>query len=120
MLLFEQTRDHLAEAVRHIRPYQAALAGLGAMLLLAVYATRSFVPIALLGVAIGLLLLWGREFVLLMQASDDEFPGRFDKPIWALAILLLPPIGIPAFRAFRHASRIEPKPGRASWGRDHF
>ena len=120
MLLFEQTRDHLAEAVRHTRPYQVALAGLGAMLLLAVYAPGPFFPIALLGIAVGLLLIWGREFVLVMQAPDDAFPGRFDKPIWALAILLVPPIGIPAFRAFRHAARAEAKPGRSSWGRDHF
>jgi hypothetical protein len=28
-----------------------------------------------------------RQFCHLMHRRDDEFPGRFDKPIWAAAIL---------------------------------
>jgi hypothetical protein len=27
------------------------------------------------------------QFIHLMRRGDDEFPGRFDKPIWAAAII---------------------------------
>jgi len=42
----------------------------------------------LIVVGIALVVFWIYEFVLLMLMSDDRFPGRFDKPIWA-AILLI-------------------------------
>jgi len=53
-------------------------------------------------IVVGLLLwLWVREFAGMMAISDDAFPGRLDKPIWAAAMLLLPPVGAIAFAVFR-------------------
>ena len=36
-----------------------------------------------------------------MQVPDSAFPGRSDKLVWALLLVLLPPIGAPLFWAFR-------------------
>jgi hypothetical protein len=33
------------------------------------------------------------QFIDLMRRSDDQFAGRFDKPIWAAAILLTNVVG---------------------------
>ena len=111
MILFEHARDQFAEAIRQVRPVHLALVGISALvLLLAIAIGDGFFALAMLGVGLGLLLLWAREFAILMRASDEEFPGRFDKPIWALAVLLLPPIGAAAFWAFRRAHWAEAKP----------
>lgn len=57
--------------------------------------------------AIGLfLLVWARELGVLMQAGDDAFPGRFDKPLWVLLFLVVPPVGVVLFRGFRGADRV--------------
>ena len=37
------------------------------------------------------------EFCDLMRRHDDEFPGRYDKPIWAAAIIFGNVIGAFAF-----------------------
>jgi Phospholipase_D-nuclease N-terminal len=39
--------------------------------------------------------LW--QFCDLMRRRDDEFPGRFDKPIWAAAILFANVLGAFAY-----------------------
>jgi hypothetical protein len=46
-------------------------------------------------------LTWIGEFVYLMSLHDDDFPGRFDKLIWAVALLFFAPVGIWAFRSYR-------------------
>jgi len=53
---------------------------------------------------------WRREFVFLMGLRDDVFPGSFDKPIWAVVLVVLPPIGLWCFRSYRLAHWPEPKP----------
>jgi hypothetical protein len=53
--------------------------------------------------AIAYALAWFREFRFLMQLPDEAFPGRFDKPIWALLLIVLPPVGVLSFRSFRRA-----------------
>lgn len=37
------------------------------------------------------------QFIDLMRRPDSEFPGRFDKPIWAVAILLANVLGAAAY-----------------------
>jgi len=49
------------------------------------------------------------QFIDLMGRSDDEFPGRFDKPIWAAAILLANVFG--AFAFFICKPRTAPQSG---------
>lgn len=53
---------------------------------------------------------WRREFLFLMSLRDDDFPGRFDKPIWAVMLTTLPPIGLWCFRSYHVAHWPEPSP----------
>lgn len=60
--------------------------------------------------AVGLLIAWVREFAFLMRQGDDAFPGRNDKLIWALVLIVLPPLGVLAFWSFRRAHWPAAKP----------
>jgi drug/metabolite transporter (DMT)-like permease len=51
---------------------------------------------------------WQREFVFLMGLRDDDFPGRRDKLVWVAIVLLMAPIGVWLFRAYRLAHWPEP------------
>jgi hypothetical protein len=44
---------------------------------------------------------WAREFYFLMDLRDDDLPGRFDKPVWALTLIAFAPVGLWLFRAYR-------------------
>ena len=44
---------------------------------------------------------WLREFTGLMAMGDESFPGRHDKLIWVVLMVLIPPVGLAAFRMFR-------------------
>lgn len=58
---------------------------------------------------------WVREFVHLMGVADDSFPGRHDKVLWVVLMVLLPPIGVAAFSIFRRVYWAAEKPeGRAA------
>lgn len=46
---------------------------------------------------------WCNEFVFLMGLRDEDLPGRNDKLIWAVVLLLLAPVGVWLFRSFRMA-----------------
>lgn len=119
MIAFEHVRDRISETFRDVHPAVAAAAVVGALAVLAVVG-GVVLPLVLSLLVVGgfvlLVGLWLREFVILMRASDADFPGRFDKVVWAAAILLLPPIGAPAFWAFRkvhwveHGTKPEPPP----------
>ncbi|MGE3821003.1 MAG: hypothetical protein AB7I30_16445 [Isosphaeraceae bacterium] len=71
--------------------------------------------LAVLGMAL-FLRAWGREFLFLMTVDDAEFPGRFDKAIWALVMIVLPPVGLWTFRTYREVrwpeSLAKPEPVR--------
>src|SRR3954454_18763394 len=70
-------------------------------------------PFFFLSVLIGLFLIaraWRHEFVFLMSLRDDELPGRNDKLVWTALMILLPPVGLWAFRAFRESRWPEPAP----------
>ncbi len=68
------------------------------------------VPLMLAGlIALGFFLrVWRNEFVYLMGLRDDDFPGRYDKPIWVIALLAYAPIGLWFFRTYRRAHWPEP------------
>lgn len=51
---------------------------------------------------------WAREFLFLMALEDGDFPGRFDKPIWALTLLAVPPVGLLLFKSYREVRWPEP------------
>ena len=46
---------------------------------------------------------WRHEFTLLMALPDDALPGRNDKVVWIVLMVLLPPLGFYAFRSYRAA-----------------
>lgn len=56
-----------------------------------------------LGIVAAFAWSWFREFTGLMAMGDECFPGRHDKLIWVGLMVFLPPVGLAAFRMFRHA-----------------
>ncbi|AGA28047.1 hypothetical protein [Singulisphaera acidiphila] len=56
---------------------------------------------------------WQREFLFLMGLRDDAFPGQYDKLIWAFLLIMMAPVGLWFFRAYRLAHWPEPKPEMA-------
>ena len=56
------------------------------------------------GLLVGLFLLatsWLKEFRFLMNLRDDAFQGHNDKLIWAILMIVLPPVGVGVFRSYR-------------------
>lgn len=87
----------------------------GALVLVATFAclvapnperTRLLMPLTILlaiMVLVWIAFSWIGEFLYLMSLRDEDFPGRHDKLIWAVALLLFAPVGIWAFRSYRVA-----------------
>ena len=48
-------------------------------------------------VGIVLLAFWLVELISLMNMTDDQFPGRFDKPTWAVILVFTLVLGAFAF-----------------------
>jgi hypothetical protein len=63
---------------------------------------------------------WQREFLFLMGLRDDAFPGRFDKPIWAVFLITMAPVSLWFFRSYRLAHWPEPKQVRGQTVSDLF
>lgn len=95
----------LVEATGWVRPgYLLVAAAL--MLFLATGEPVAFMivlSLAAAGLLLSYLRAWVAEFQFLMSLSDDDFPGRFDKPVWALTLVVLGPVGLWAFRRHRAA-----------------
>jgi len=53
--------------------------------------------------------VWCDEFVFLMGLRDEDLPGRNDKLIWAVVLLILSPISVWLFRSYHVAHWPEPK-----------
>jgi hypothetical protein len=51
---------------------------------------------------------WIKQVTFLMSLRDEDFPGRFDKLVWAFLLVALAPIGYWAFRAYRDSHWPEP------------
>jgi hypothetical protein len=97
-------------------PYRIAL-GLVMALLIVASLGPDALPFALIGLFLVLFgMAWLHEFRYLMELNDDAFPGRNDKLIWALFLMILPPVGAATFWSFRRAHWPESKPvvGRVS------
>jgi hypothetical protein len=52
-------------------------------------------------IALGALVFCLRQFLDLMSRRDDQFPGRYDKLIWAAAIILTNVLGAFAYWMFK-------------------
>ncbi len=101
--------------------WRKVLAVAGAVLLVGLLLHVAALVLALLLIAsvVFLVLAWFEEILWLMRQSDDVFPGRHDKLIWAAMLVLLPPLGVIALWAFRRSLKAEkcakPTPEPASW-----
>ncbi|MEO6810921.1 MAG: hypothetical protein ABI353_17555 [Isosphaeraceae bacterium] len=93
--------------------FLATLAVLVAFVVLPVRGVAVILPLAAL-----LVLAWVHEFTLLMRQGDELFLGRYDKPIWALLLIILPPVGLLTFWLFRKAHWPEAKPVRRGAAHD--
>jgi hypothetical protein len=76
------------------------------LVLAAFVVTRAGAPGGLIVVLLGALIFlfasrWLEEFRFLMELDDDAFPGRNDKLIWALLLIVLPPVGLWQFSSWR-------------------
>jgi len=101
LLVRPDWRRQFLDWLRPIRPWHVAVAAL----LLAFFSLEGPFPgvVALSVLFVLLTVAWLRQFGFLMQLGDDAFPGRFDKLIWALLLIVLPPVGVLAFWSYREA-----------------
>ncbi len=60
-----------------------------------------FMALAGVALVVAFVALWVREFVALMSRPDAAFPGRYDKLVWSVLLLVLPPVGLAAFWWYR-------------------
>jgi hypothetical protein len=93
---------------------------LGAALLL-ILSVPAMPALLVVGLGVGLYLFsiaWAREFRHLIRLDDSAFPGRNDKLIWAILLIVLPPAGVLMFRPFRQARWPEAKPAAGPTDRD--
>ena len=102
---------HFSGWLRQAEGWQVALVILAGIFIL------PLMPVVLtLGVVFALVLFgkaWLREFTYLMRLGDDAFPGHNDKLIWAILLIVLPPVGAWLFQTYREAHWPEAKPPRA-------
>ncbi len=68
--------------------------------------------LALLAAVVLFARAWLREFTYLMRLRDDAFPGHNDKLIWAILLIVLPPVGAWLFQTYREAHWPEAKPSK--------
>jgi len=59
--------------------------------------------LVILAVILALALFWVGEFSRLMQTTETDFPGRHDRLIWIIVMVVLLPIGALAFWTFRRS-----------------
>ncbi|GIW87894.1 MAG: hypothetical protein KatS3mg108_2218 [Isosphaeraceae bacterium] len=107
------------EAWRDASPWQiAALVALGLLALVLL------LPLALAAVLVllvaGLIVFWIGEFVGLMRLPDEAFPGRHDKLVWSILMIVLPPVGAIAFWIYRRRDPLLgwPDKPRSPWHDD--
>lgn len=100
-------REPLVRLPREIKTRHAILALAALLMLFIASGPRGleflFFPVALLALAFYFLSVWGEEFLFLMSLSDDQFPGRNDKLVWAIVLTVMAPVGLWVFRSYRQA-----------------
>ncbi len=107
----EGVRRRLAQ----FKLWQLALAVILCGLLFSMTSVREpIVPFLLAAlIMLGLYLrTWRDEFIYLMGLRDDNFPGRNDKLIWVLILVIIAPVGAWLFRSYRLARWPQPERSR--------
>jgi hypothetical protein len=105
--------DHVEDAYRQaerwiaLNPWPIRAVGVLVLAFFAFWLVSIALPLFFLLAALAALVMfartWLREFAFLMGVDDSAFPGRSDKLIWAILLIVLPPVGIYLFRAHRRA-----------------
>jgi hypothetical protein len=106
----EWTR-HATGWLRQAEGWQIAL-----VVLAAIFIVPALPVVLTLAVVAALFLFaraWLKEFTYLMRLGDDAFPGHNDKLIWAILLIVMPPVGAWLFQTYREAHWPEVKPTRA-------
>jgi hypothetical protein len=84
-----------------------------ALLIIAAVVLLPLMPVVLTLAVVAAVVLfaraWLREFTYLMRLRDDAFPGHNDKLIWAILLIVLPPVGAWLFQTYREAHWPEAK-----------
>jgi len=62
----------------------------------------------ILATLVAYLAMWVHEFLFLMGLTDQDFPGRYDKLIWAGVLVALGPLGLWVFHRYRLATWVDP------------
>jgi hypothetical protein len=110
-LRFLAMRKPLRDRLRSVPPLAIVLAMLvPSVLSIAMFLGPDGGVVLVLAALSGLAFLWFRELLGLMAMSDDAFPGRFDKVLWFVLLVLLPPVGLAAFATFRRSFWAVEKP----------
>ncbi|MBX6314373.1 MAG: hypothetical protein IRY99_15890 [Isosphaeraceae bacterium] len=110
LILKPSFRAGLSETLRHLGGHRTLLIVLAVLVAAPVLPPRGLIPVIVVAVIVLCVLAWLREFTYLMRLRDGVFPGHFDKLIWALLLMVLPPLGILAFWSYRHAHWADAKP----------
>ena len=71
--------------------------------------SMNVIVIVLLVVAV---VFWLSQFVSLMNMRDEDFPGRYDKPIWAMTLILANILGAIAFWIWKPLFNIRFRKGK--------
>src|SRR5437868_5944979 len=101
----------LGDSVRGLSDWQrVGLVLLAALAALFVFQAPLLPAVVVLAALVLFGLAWLREFASLMKLGDDAFPGRNDKLIWALLLIVLFPVGPFVFWSYRRAHWPEAPP----------
>ena len=109
-----RSRDDYRRAVNELlsglpqpsaRAFRFALIAAAFVAVLVMVAEPMSIPVLfLIAVPVGLiwfLRIWTREFLFLMCLGDDDFPGRHDKALWVLVMVVVPPVGLWVFQSYQ-------------------
>ncbi len=90
----------LYERLRDAGPWQLALGAVVALFLLTLVLPL-VVTAAVIAFLLVLVAVWIHEFLALMRLTDNDFPGRFDKLVWSIVMIVFAPVGLIAFAIYR-------------------
>jgi hypothetical protein len=102
--------------LRQFRPWQLGAAVVVAALVFAAWDGAHPGPLFLVAgmFVLGLFFRsWRDEFLFLMSRTDADFPGHYDRAIWAIFMITMAPVGLWFFRSYHLAHWPEPKAERA-------
>ena len=58
----------------------------------------------LLIVIVALIVIWCKEFILMMALGDSDYPGRYDKTLWFITFIIFSIVAPFLFRGWKKLS----------------